>query len=116
MRQPDRYKVNCGEKKVIGSYSQSVSKEHRKKGRKEGTEFRSRVRVRFVVNLAYSAHSPTTRGMAREKRPLENNKDGMPEEKRKRPELARSEPSVRPSNSSSLFLNNQITIPFKNMF
>jgi hypothetical protein len=25
-------------------------------------------------------------------------------------------PSVRPSNSSSLFLSNQITIPFKNMF
>lgn len=70
----------------------------RNTGRKEGTEFRFRVRVRvrFVVNLAYSAHSPTTRGMAREKRPLENNKDGMPEEKRKRPELARSE-SIRPS-------------------
>ena len=66
--------------------------------RSEGTEFRIRIRVRgcFIVNLAYSANSSTARGMAREKRPLENNKDGMPEEKRKRPELARSE-SIRPS-------------------
>lgn len=43
-----------------------------------------------TVNLAYSAYSSSTgAAMAREKRERDGSKDGMPEEKRPRPQLAR---------------------------
>ena len=44
----------------------------------------------FAVNLACSAYSSTTgAAMAREKRERDGSKDGIPEEKRQRPQLAR---------------------------
>lgn len=43
-----------------------------------------------AVSLAYSAYSSSTgAGMAREKRERDGSKDGLPDEKRARPQLAR---------------------------